>query len=416
MGERNDAERAGAGRAPWALALLTLVYALNFADRQLLSAALGQVKAELGASDTQMGWLTGTAFALFYTVAGIPLARLADRGARWRLLSLALVAWSAFTSLSGLARSYVQLACARIGVGVGEAACSPCAHSLLADLYAPARRATAIAMYSTGIYIGTYLAYDVGGELCMAYGWRTAFVAFGAPGALLALVLWLTTREPQREAAAAAPATTLADLRELLSRPAFFHLALGAGIKSIAGYALLGWVPTFLARVHGFDSEQSGRWLGPILGLGGALGTFGGGWLADRLGRTDARRRLGSSALATVAALPFLYAFLYLDDPQLALVAYAPAVVLGAMYLGPAFAFAQVEAKPEQRALASAVLLFLINLIGLGLGPWLTGFLNDTFAATQGEHAVRTSLAIVSLTYLWGALHLAHAARLSRLR
>jgi predicted MFS family arabinose efflux permease len=401
-------------RAPWALVLLTLVYALNFADRQLLSAALGQVKAELGASDTQMGWLTGTAFALFYTVAGIPLARLADRGARWRLLSLALVAWSAFTSLSGLARSYVQLACARIGVGVGEAACSPCAHSLLADLYAPARRATAIAVYSTGIYIGTYLAYDVGGELCKTYGWRTAFIAFGAPGAVLALVVWLTTREPAREAAAAAPATTMADLRELLARPAFFHLALGAGIKSIAGYALLGWVPTFLARVHGFDSEQSGRWLGPILGLGGALGTFGGGWLADRLGRTDARRRLGSSALATVAALPFLYAFLYLDDPELALVAYAPAVVLGAMYLGPAFAFAQVEAKPEQRALASAVLLFLINLIGLGLGPWLTGFLNDTFAATQGEHAIRTSLAIVSLTYLWGALHLAHAARLSR--
>lgn len=411
MSVSRETERVA--RAPWALVLLTLVYALNFADRQLLSAALGQVKAELGASDTQMGWLTGTAFALFYTVAGIPLARLADRGARWRLLALALVAWSAFTSLSGLARSYVQLACARIGVGVGEAACSPCAHSLLADLYAPARRATAIALYSTGIYIGTYLAYDVGGELCKAFGWRTAFVAFGAPGAVLALVVWLTTREPAREAAAAAPATTLADLRELLARPAFFHLALGAGIKSIAGYALLGWVPTFLARVHGFDSVQSGRWLGPILGLGGALGTFGGGWLADRLGRRDARRRLGSSALATVAALPFLYAFLYLDDPKLALLAYAPAVVLGAMYLGPVFAFAQVEAKPEQRALASAVLLFLINLIGLGLGPWLTGFLNDTFAAAQGEHAIRTSLALVSLSYLWGALHLARASRLS---
>lgn len=413
MSASRDVQRDGAGRAPWALVLLTLVYALNFADRQLLSAALGQVKAELGASDTQMGWLTGTAFALFYTVAGIPLARLADRGARWRLLSLALVAWSAFTALSGLARSYVQLAAARIGVGVGEAACSPCAHSLIADLYAPARRATAIAVYSTGIYIGTYLAYDVGGKLCSEYGWRTAFVVFGAPGVVLALVAWLTLREPEREPAAAAPATTLADLRELLSRPAFFHLALGAGIKSVAGYALLGWVPTFLARVHGFDSARSGDWLGPILGLGGALGTFGGGWLADRLGRTDPRRRLGSAAFATVAALPFLYAFLYLDAPELALAAYAPAVVLGAMYLGPVFAFAQVEAKPEQRALASAVLLFLINLIGLGIGPWLTGFLNDTFAATQGEHAIRTSLALVSLTYLWGALHLAHASRVS---
>jgi predicted MFS family arabinose efflux permease len=329
-------------------------------------------------------------------------------------LSLALFVWSALTSASGLARSFVQLALARIGVGVGEAACSPAAHSLLSDLFAPARRATAIALYSVGIYAGTYLAYAVGGWLCEHYDWRTAFVVFGAPGALLALVALVTMREPAREIAGAPPASTADDLRELLSGAAFRHLALGAGIKSIAGYALLNWVPTFLQRVHAMDSAEAGGWLGPIVGLGGALGTFGGGWLADRLGRRAPRLRLESAAWATVAALPFLYGFLFAPEARTALWAYLPASILGAMYLGPVFAFSQEVARPNQRALASAVLLFLINLIGLGLGPWLVGMLNDALAPSRGALAVRWSLAAVSLTYLWGALHLLRAARLSK--
>lgn len=408
MAESSD--RPGARTA---LALLTAVYALNFADRQLLAVALGDVQRELGASDAQMGWLTGTAFALFYTCAGIPLARLADRGARWRLLSLALFAWSALTTASGFARSFVQLALARSGVGVGESACSPAAHSLLSDLFAPARRATAIALYSVGIYAGTYLAYGVGGWLCEHYGWRTAFIAFGAPGALLALVALLWMRDPAREFAGQARASTSSDLRELLSSATFRHLALGAGIKSIAGYALLGWVPTFLQRVHDMGSAEAGAWLGPIVGLGGAIGTFGGGWLADRLARRAPRLRLESAAWATVAALPFLYLFLFAPAVGTALWSYLPASILGAMYLGPVFALSQETARPDQRALASAVLLFLINLIGLGLGPWLVGALNDALQPAHGAEAVRWSLAAVSLTYLWGALHLLRAARLA---
>lgn len=402
--------------APWALALLTVIYALNFADRQLLAIALEDVKRDLGASDQQMGLLTGTTFALFYTFAGIPLARLADRGARWRLLSCALFAWSAFTSLTALARSFTHLALARIGVGVGESACSPCAHSLLSDLYSPARRATAIAVYSTGIYAGTFLAYEVGGWLCKQHGWPAAFAWFGAPGVVLALVAFVAMREPQRSGvasnASSSESASEAQLALLWSSRAFRHLALGAGIKSVAGYALLTWVPTFFTRVHGLDSQEVGAWLGPIVGLGGAIGTFGGGWLADALGQRDPRRRLLSAAWATVAATPFLYAFLFADSAISAFWLYLPASILGAMYLGPAFAFAQDCARPGQRALASAVLLFLVNLIGLGLGPYVVGALSDYFTATQGPAAIRASLAIVCVTYVWGAAHLAQAARL----
>ncbi|MBM3990063.1 MAG: MFS transporter [Planctomycetes bacterium] len=397
--------------APWALALLTAIYAFNFADRQLLSIALEDVQRDIGASDAEMGLLTGTAFAIFYTFAGIPLARLADRWHRWRLLSLSLAAWSAFTSLSALARSFAHLALARIGVGVGEAACSPCAHSLLSDLFPPSRRASAIAIYSTGIYLGTLLAYEVGGWMCKEHGWKLTFLSFGAVGALLALVGFLALREPARERGDEQPAPRSANIASLLATPSFRHLALGAGIKSIAGYALLTWVPTFLSRVHGMDSETSGRWLGPVVGLGGALGTFGGGWLADRLGGGDARRRVATASWATLAATPFLYLFLFASDPDVALLCYAPAAILGAMYLGPVFTYAQDCARPEQRALASAVLLFGINLIGLGMGPWIVGVLNGVFEPSQGALAVRSSLAVVSLTYLWGAAHMAHAAR-----
>jgi predicted MFS family arabinose efflux permease len=397
--------------APWALALLTAIYAFNFADRQLLSIALDDVKRDIGATDAEMGLLTGTAFALFYTFAGIPLARLADRGQRWRLLSLSLVVWSAFTSLSALARSFAHLALARIGVGAGEAACSPCAHSLLSDLYPPARRATAIAVYSTGIYVGTYLAYEVGGRMCKLHGWKTTFVLFGAAGAVLALFGLLAMREPARERSAPQLGARSLGLAGLLASTSFRHLAFGAGIKSIAGYALLTWIPTFLSRVHGMDSAESGSWLGPVVGLGGALGTFGGGWLADRLGGGDARRRVVTASWATLAATPFLYLFLYLPDPRVALVCYVPAAILGAMYLGPVFTYAQDCARPEQRALASAVLLFAINLIGLGTGPWIVGVLNELLSESQGALAVRTSLAIVSLTYVWGAAHMAYAAR-----
>jgi predicted MFS family arabinose efflux permease len=279
-------------------------------------------------------------------------------------------------------------------------------------MYSPARRATAIAVYSTGIYLGTFLAYEVGGWLCKEHGWTVAFAWFGAPGIVLAVLAFVAMREPPRTGFESSERSSEAQLAELWRSRAFRHLALGAGIKSIAGYALLTWVPTFFTRVHGLDSQEVGSWLGPIVGLGGAIGTFGGGWIADLLGHDAPRRRLLSAAWATLAATPFLYAFLFAATPLAAFWLYLPASILGAMYLGPAFAFAQDCAQPGQRALASAVLLFLVNLIGLGLGPYVVGALSDFFAASQGPAALRSALAIVSVSYVWGAAHLAQAARL----
>lgn len=419
-----DEDRRG---ARWALALLTVIYVFNFADRQLLSIALDDIKAELEVSDAHMGWLTGTAFALFYTVAGIPIGRWADRGRRWTILGAGLALWSAMTSLSGFARSFASLALLRVGVGIGEAACTPTAHSLISDLFAPRRRATAIAVYSVGIYGGIYLALNVGGKLCERYDWRTAFVAFGAPGLVLALVAAFVMREPPREAgasskqvardaaggsevAAVTETSTWSEVRGLWRNSTFRHLALGAGIKSIAGYALTTWVPTFLHRVHELGPSEAGRWLGPILGIGGAIGTFGGGWLADRLGRKDERRRMQMAAYATLAALPFLYGFLWSERLEFAFALYTVATVLGAMYLAPVFAMTQQLVRPDQRALASATVLFLINLIGLGLGPWLAGALSDAFQADHGPQAIRWSLSIVALSYAWGSFHMRRAS------
>jgi predicted MFS family arabinose efflux permease len=283
---------------------------------------------------------------------------------------------------------------------------------MLADLFAPARRATALAVYSSGIYLGYFVAYDFGGWLSERAGWRATLYAVGLPGLVLALVVRFALREPARTLAAPRETATSA-VRAVLAQPAFFHVAIGAGIKSIAGYGLATWVPAFLARVHGMGSAEAGAWLGPIFGLGGALGILGGGGLADRLGRRDPRWRMRCAALATIAALPFLYLFLFAESSSAALLAYAPASILGAMYLGPVFALAQDVVTPERRATASAVLLFLINLIGLGLGPPLVGWLNDRLASMYGDGAIRWSLAIVSLCYLWGAAHLLAAARRS---
>jgi predicted MFS family arabinose efflux permease len=394
-----------------ALAILTAAYVVNFLDRQVLSILLVPIQRELGASDTAMGFLGGPVFAIFYTFAGLPIGRALDRGPRKWILAGGLALWSAMTAVCGLANSFTTLALARIGVGVGEATCSPASHSLLADFFAPKRRATAIAVYSSGIYVGMLLAFVFGGELESRFGWRTAFVVVGAPGLLLALVVLAFVREPVREKSTPERASTRETLRTILALRSFRHLALGAAVMSTAGYGLTIWSATFLQRVHGLSTAQSGARLGPILGLGGACGALCGGWLADRLAARDVRWRLATGAVASLAGLPFLYVWLFAPSTTLALAAFAPATMLGAMYLGPTFATAQSLVPPHMRATAAALLLFLVNLIGFGLGPPLVGWLSDALAARFELTAVRYALAIVSTTYVWGALHMLIASR-----
>lgn len=367
-----------------------------------------------------MGLLTGIAFALFYTCAGIPIARLADRGVRRSIIAAGLTAWSLMTAVSGLVRSFSELALARVGVGVGEAAFVPPAHSLISDYVPPARRATALAIFSMGVHVGTAFGFLLGGWIAQYFGWRRAFFAVGFPGLFLALLVRFTVREPPRGHHDAATDARGADesaravLATLWQRRSFRHLALAAALHSFGGYAFAVWGPPFFVRVHGMTPAELGTWLGAILGLGGALGSVGGGLLADRFGAGDLRRRLYLPGLATLLQIPFIAAILTVPAWRPAMLMLIPSAILSAVWFGPVFALTQALVRPRARAMASAILIFVINLIGLGLGPLAIGALNDALTATYGTQAIRYSLFLMVATNLWAAFHFFAGARTIR--
>jgi MFS family permease len=403
--------------ARYVLGILFLAYVLNFVDRQILSILLEPIKEELDVSDSAMGFLTGTAFALFYATAGIPIARWADVSPRRTIISLGLAAWSAMTVLSGLVQSFAQMALARVGVGVGEAALSPPAHSLIADYYPPERRATAMGIYSMGIHIGILFGLLAGGWLEQFWGWRRAFFVVGIPGLVLAVVVRLSVREPARGGLDVAPASEAvpdvgAVMRSLWSLRSFRHLSLASGLTAFAGYALGAWGPTFLRRVHELPGGEIGTKFGLVLGVGGAIGSVLAGLLADRLGQRDVRWWLRVPAVAALGPQPFVIGFLFVGQPDLALVVLFPGLVLASLYQGPVFATVQALAEVRMRSVASAVLLFVINIIGLALGPQAVGVLNDTLFASRGDAAVAYSLALVAgVMGVWGCVHFLIAAR-----
>ncbi len=388
----------------YVLGLLFVVYVFNFIDRQVLGILLDDIKRDLQVSDTAMGLLAGFTFAVFYTIAGIPIARWADHGSRRSIIALGLAVWSGMTALCGLAQNYWQLAAARIGVGIGEAAGSPPAHSLISDYFPPARRATALAIYGAAVYPGTMLAFMLGGYIKQWLDWRSVFLLVGLPGLLLAILVRYSLREPKRgmsepegAADATAGATTLREtLRFLLGCPAFIFIALGSAIQSLAGYSVMVWGPSFLARVHGLSGTQIGTWLGLSVGIAGFAGAYFGGRLTDWLGQADSRWYMRLPAAESLVALPLIGGFLLAGDAVLAMLCFIPYYVLGAMYLGPMFAMTHALVRLRMRATASAVLLFVVNLVGLGLGPLLVGLLNDTVFRGHGSGAIRYSLLAVS--------------------
>jgi MFS family permease len=394
-------------RARFVLAVLFVVYVFNFIDRQILSILIGPIQKELGVSDTAMGLLSGFTFAIFYTLAGIPIARISDRSSRSTVIAISCGLWSLMTAATGFAQSFWQLALARIGVGVGEAGGSPPSHSLLSDYFPPERRATALALYANGIYVGAGLAYLLGGWVVTRFDWRTAYFAIGLAGLPLALLVRATVRELPRglqegragapPAAAAAPGFRAA-VRELFAKPTFGWLVAAACCQSIAGYGILNWGAEFLARVHGLSRLEIGAWMGPIILVGGCTGVSLGGWLADRLGARDPRWFLRLPAVIAVAGLPFAALFLLLPGATAALACFAPYYAISNMYVGPLWSTAQNLARPELRATASALLLFILNLIGLGLGPFVVGAANDLLAPSYGAGAIRWSLLGVVLT------------------
>ncbi|MCH2172859.1 MFS transporter, partial [Myxococcota bacterium] len=309
MPDANGRESIGPAATRYALGLLMVIYTVNHIDRQIMHILIEPVRLDLNLSDTQIGALVGAGFAIFYTVAGLPIARLADRGIRRNIIAVALAIWSVMTVASGLARGFMTLMAARIGVGVGEAGCTPPAHSLISDYFPPERRATALSIYALGVPIGTLFGLAFGGYLADQVGWRSAFFVVGAPGVLLAVITRMTLREPPRGQSDAGANLEVEPLRDVLSfmwkLRSLRHTMIGTSLQTLTLAGWGAWNAPFLVRVYDMSLTQVGLSLGLIAGIAGAAGTFGGGWLADRFSSRDQRWYLWWPALGAVLSIPF---------------------------------------------------------------------------------------------------------------
>jgi len=400
------------GRANYTLALLLVVMVVCHVDRNILNILLEPIKREFGASDTLMGFLTGPLFAVFYTLAGLPLALLADRSSRKRVLVVGLAFWSLMTAAQGWVRSFAQLASARLLVGVGEATCGPNSHAILSEVFPPARRATALAIFSLGGHIGMLIGFVFGGFANDAMGWRNTFIAVGLPGVLLAWAVSATLREPPRTHTETT--SFRATLVFLWRKRTFRHLALSASLYTLAAYSFNVWGSSFLIRTHGWSTTQAGTWFGLATGVTGILGSIVAGKLADRLWQREPRWGSWISALGGIGMVPFAIAFLLAPSPGVALASYSAQVFLLTFWMGPTFAMAQAVAAPEMRAQASALVLLIVNVIGQGLGPLAIGVLSDALHATRGSEGLRFALFAAVACAPWAALHSALAARTLR--
>ena len=387
------------------LGMLTLVYTFNFIDRQILVILQEPIKAELGLSDAQLGLLTGFSFALVYVLAGIPIAWLADRGNRRNVVAISLAVWSGMTALSGLVQNYSQLVLARLGVGLGEAGGSPPAHSMLSDYFPQKQRATAVSIYTTGIYLGVLFGFGAGGWIAQNLGWRQAFFIIGVPGVIFAVILALFVKEPlrgryDRATEVVKKASLKQTLTALKRRRSFWLIAMGCAMTSFVGYGNGNFFPSLLIREHGLSISDVGFILGFVAGIAGATGTFLGGFLADKLAVKDIRWYVWVPMIGcAVCLLPALYTLLG-TSTTLVLIVLFPVNVLNSFYLGPSIAMAQTMVSPGMRAMTSAVLFFILNMIGLGLGPLIVGILSDVYQPIFGENNLRyamiTTLAIGS--------------------
>ncbi len=389
-------------RVKLTICVLLLVYILNFLDRQIVAILAQPIASELGLSDMQIGLMTGLAFALFYTSLGIPIARLADRPgtSRVKVIAVCLAAWSAMTALCGAAGNFVQLFLARVGVGIGEAGGTPPAHSLIAELSTPEKRASALSFYQLGPPLGGLIAMVMGGYLADTIGWRWAFVVVGAPGVLLALVVFALLRDPRSEA----PVTEAAKAAQTTIGVAFGHIwssranrliLASVAFAATANYGMMIWGPIYLQRSFGISASQTGLWFGLANGIGSALGVWYGGQIGDRMRARGKQHLMTAPALSLGLSCPLLVAGLLVTDWHLAVLLFFPAIGLLWLHVGPAYSAVQGLVPATSRATASASILLMQNLFGLGLGSPLIGKLSDHFKPDFGADSVRWVLAVL---------------------
>jgi len=417
----NDAPALAAGqpaRAPtapvstgyrsYALVILTLVYVVNYLDRQILSILLPQIQVEFHLSDTELGFLSGTAFAVVYAVLGVPLAILADRINRRNLVAVSLTLFSLMTVLCGFVTQFWHLLAARFGTGIGEAGTGPSINSMISDLYPPEKRASALSFYSAGLNIGLLIGFFGGGWIAQEYGWRHAFLAAGLPGLVLAIVVMTTVREPvrgQSDAMAdveAAP-NLLSVIKYMWARQSMRWLCMAAALASFGGYANLFFIPKFLMVSHGMTIIGVSITLALLTGIPGAIGTYMAGVFADKYGKKDVRWYFYVPIIGTALSLPFGPVFYLSNNTTLALAAAVIPVIMGATYLGPTLAVTQGLVPLRMRAQAVAVLLFVLTMIGLGLGPVTIGAISDLLHPHVGADSLRYALMFGMVTNLAGA-------------
>jgi len=416
----------------YVLWLLFVVYGLSFVDRQILSTLMEPIRLEFKFSDTQLGMLSGVAFAIFYATLGIPIARYADSHSRVNIIAISLLVWSAATALTGRALGFMTLFLARVGVGIGEAGCNPSAYSIISDYYERERRATVLSLYSQGVYLGQFLGYVAAGFIAQQYGWRTAFYVVGLPGIAMAVLVKFTMREPPRgfsevNYVPAPPPPALLVLRKLITKPAFAHLSFASGLHAMVAYGLNNFYSAYLMRSHGLSLTQTSAALALITLSGGLVGTYLGGKLSDVLGQRhggDPRYQMWVPAVALLINIPVWLLALLLPWKAAVMVMMVPAIALGATYLGPSIATTHQLVGVRERAMGGALLLFVLNLIGIGLGPLLTGRISDVIRRKLIDSGVAESLAladglkyalcIVSVANLWSAIHYYFAAKTLR--
>lgn len=391
-----------------ALTLLFLAFTLSITDRMILSILFPDIKSEFGVSDTQLGLLSGITFALFYAVLGLPIARLADRHSRKLIILASLVIFSMMTTLSGFAAGFLTLLLFRIGVGIGEAGVNPASHSIIADYFPKQRRAFAMSILTMGANVGMILGFVGGGIVAETYGWRAALLAVGVPGLILAFFFWLLLREPPRgtfEEKVPAPPPILTTVGTLYENLALRHMIIGSVVMGINAYGLTQWIPTYFIRVHEVAQSQAGMLMAGIFGILGGIGSLIAGKWFDHLSKRGFQYALWMIAIAPVIGWPFAVMGFLAEDLTTAIAFLVIPGFLGNFFLGPTIAMIQTLSPVNMRAVASALKMLLLNLIGYGIGPLLVGVISDRLQASYGDRSIGIALSVVTLFTLWAAVH-----------
>jgi MFS family permease len=405
--------KVSTARSIYILFVLALITALNFYDRNLISILVEDLKRDLSLSDTQIGLLTGLAFAVVYSIASLPIARYADSGRRIRVLGASALFWSVMTGLCGFASGFWTLLAARFGVGVGEAGGAPTTHAIVAETFSPRWRGTALAVIGLAGGLGLMGALAIGGYVAHNYGWRTAFYVAAIPGILLSFLLIFTVRESGGAAAGtAAPSLRLTEALSILAkRPTFVWLCLGMSVVGLGAYGTLAWTPAYLMRHFHMDAGQVGATYGATVGPATLLGILAGGLVGDWLSRRGDRMPFYLLAVSFAISTPIAIAYLLSDNYAVVLALIGPMTFISTLYVSPLYAAIQALSGSKLRATGAATFMLIVNLIGQGFGPLATGWLSDAFAKSHGVDGLRYALIIGAATYLFGAIAFLFAAR-----